>query len=164
MAAKKTLKHITGKRVHIERGSAVPFVTLNNNTRKVQYKLPINLLQPKNLLKATQKNKANQKKSQITITMVAQTRKQLNANKRKVLAERQRAMEAMQKATVEAGKPSLSAHVTAKPPPVVKNMSNFASFLNRSSKAAKARKTAKAAAKLRGENSNSNNNSKEGNA
>ena len=56
----------TGKRVHIIRGSPVPLVTVVNTTRKhgtLKVKIPANLLEPKNLLKAKQKNKINEVKA-----------------------------------------------------------------------------------------------------
>ena len=161
MSGKKTLKHTSGKRVHVERGSSVPFVTVNNNTRKIKYKVPIDLLQPKNLLKAKLKNKANTRKkahpavapapatstSTSTLTSSASNQRRLKEiEKRRVLAERQKAQ-----ANYEAARRSLQEAS-------LRTMSNFTSFLNRASQAAKARKTAKAAAKLRGKNSNSSNN------
>ena len=43
-------------------GSKVPVATVANHTRKIIYKLPINLLNPNELLKAKQKNKVNTKR------------------------------------------------------------------------------------------------------
>lgn len=56
----------SGKRVHIIPGSPVPLVTVVNTTRrhgKLKLKIPTNLVEPKNILKAKQKNKANREKA-----------------------------------------------------------------------------------------------------
>lgn len=56
----KTVKNKrTGKRVFVISGSPVPLTQAQNTKRGITYKLPTNLLEPKNLLKARQKNKAN---------------------------------------------------------------------------------------------------------
>lgn len=49
----------TGRRIFQTVGSPVPMTIQKNNTRKIIYKLPLGLLQPKNILKAKQKNVAN---------------------------------------------------------------------------------------------------------
>jgi hypothetical protein len=56
----KTLKNKkSGSRVILFHGSPVPIVVAENTKRGITYKLPANLLQPKELLKAKLKNKAN---------------------------------------------------------------------------------------------------------
>ncbi len=56
----KTLKNKkSGSRVIKFQGSPVPIVHTENTKRGITYKLPTNLLQPKDLLRAKQKNKAN---------------------------------------------------------------------------------------------------------
>jgi len=60
MPTRKTLKNKkTGSRIIKFSGSPVPIVFSENTKRGITYKLPANLLQPKELLKAKQKNKAN---------------------------------------------------------------------------------------------------------
>lgn len=60
MPTRKTLKNKkTGSRIIKFLGSPVPIVLTENTKRGITYKLPANLLQPKELLKAKQKNKAN---------------------------------------------------------------------------------------------------------
>jgi hypothetical protein len=61
----KTLKNKKmGSRIIKFQGSPVPIVAAQNTKRGITYKLPTNLLQPKELLKAKQKNKANAAKLQ----------------------------------------------------------------------------------------------------
>jgi hypothetical protein len=61
----KTLKNKkSGSRVFKYMGSPVPIVVRENMKRGITYKLPVNLLQPKEILKAKQKNKANVAKLQ----------------------------------------------------------------------------------------------------
>lgn len=56
----KTLKNKkSGKRIFTIPGSPVPLTQAVNTKRGITFKLPTNLLEPKNLLKARQKNKAN---------------------------------------------------------------------------------------------------------
>jgi hypothetical protein len=56
----KTLKNKkSGSRVFKYMGSPVPIVLRENTKRGITYKLPINLLQPREVLKAKQKNKVN---------------------------------------------------------------------------------------------------------
>lgn len=56
----KTLKNKkSGKRFFTISGSPVPLTLAENTKRGITFKLPTNLLEPKNYLKAKQKNKAN---------------------------------------------------------------------------------------------------------
>lgn len=56
----KTLKNKkSGTRIFKYAGSPVPLVLRENRKKGITYKLPVNLLQPRNLLRAKQKNKAN---------------------------------------------------------------------------------------------------------
>lgn len=60
MSGRKTLKNKKmGSRVFKYMGSPVPTVVLQNVKRGMTYKLPTNLLQPREILLAKQKNKAN---------------------------------------------------------------------------------------------------------
>jgi hypothetical protein len=65
MPITKTLKNKkSGSRIIKFHGSPVPIVLTENSKRGITYKLPANLLEPKDLLKAKQKNKANVAKLQ----------------------------------------------------------------------------------------------------
>ncbi len=56
----QTLKNKkSGKRVILISGSPIPIVLAKNTKKNLVFKLPANLLEPKNLLKAKQKDKAN---------------------------------------------------------------------------------------------------------
>lgn len=137
-------------------------------------------MQPKNVLRAKLKNRANTEKNKgarpaaaAPKVSSAQLRKQQNAEKRRILEARQREMARMQKAQEEfmaaarALRTAVESTRAVPPPPVpvnagplgpVRTMANFTSFLNKASRAAKEKRAAKAAAKLRGKNSNSSNN------
>ena len=55
----QTVKNKSGRRIFSTPGSGMYSTQRQNNTRKITYKIPLGLLQPKNILKAKQKNKAN---------------------------------------------------------------------------------------------------------
>lgn len=55
----KTVKNKSGRRVFMVPGSPVPMTLSRNETRKITYKVPLGLLEPQNILKAKQKDKAN---------------------------------------------------------------------------------------------------------
>ena len=56
----KTIKNKKSKsRIVLFQGSPVPIVVQENTKRGITYKLPANLLQPKDILRAKQKNRAN---------------------------------------------------------------------------------------------------------
>lgn len=74
MPSKETLKNPRSqKRVEVIQGMASPLILQKNKTRNLKYRIPANLMNPHELLKAKQKNKANEKKKDEWMRRVEET-------------------------------------------------------------------------------------------